>query len=404
MESKSLPSLLLLPFPPVPPTREALNAAYRPPLAAAVSRLRRGSMSKTTGLVVALPCPILRGSDPRKKSLVWPEAQSLIAGIYTILAVISAELDVATEIDAGHGQADARVVLVDHDRQRYFDEDASRLLEANGTIVPDLPAFATLYRPWREVITVNSELGLQVRETFLRYAERSQTLRQDQLISVDGGLSMHIRPTATGKSDSAISPCHVVCLGGTFDHLHPGHKLLLTAAALLLEVPDQDSGQYSEFVIGITGDELLKKKKFAEFVQPWNERASSVLKFLETLLSLQPNDQQPVEVHQREGDYRASFRNGAVKVQCAVIHDPYGPTITREDMVALVVSAETASGGKAVNDKRTEKGWAPMQIFQVDVLDASDLTGEKAADQSDFSSKLSSTAIRERLSKETPSG
>lgn len=41
------------------------------------------------------------------------------------------------------------------------------------------------------------------------------------------------------------------CMGGTFDHMHLGHKLLLTQAALLTT---------DVLHIGITGDQLLLKK------------------------------------------------------------------------------------------------------------------------------------------------
>ena len=46
-------------------------------------------------------------------------------------------------------------------------------------------------------------------------------------------------------------------LGGTFDHMHSGHRLLLTQAAMFTK---------SRMVIGVTADELLKKKKYAEVI------------------------------------------------------------------------------------------------------------------------------------------
>ena len=48
-----------------------------------------------------------------------------------------------------------------------------------------------------------------------------------------------------------------VCLGGTFDHMHLGHKLLLTQALL---------NSQHKMLVGVTGDSLLKKKAYAEYL------------------------------------------------------------------------------------------------------------------------------------------
>jgi len=42
-----------------------------------------------------------------------------------------------------------------------------------------------------------------------------------------------------------------VCLGGTFDHMHLGHKLLLSKALLCTK---------KRILVGVTTDVLLKKK------------------------------------------------------------------------------------------------------------------------------------------------
>ncbi|KAK3322013.1 hypothetical protein B0H66DRAFT_186217 [Apodospora peruviana] len=396
MQRDKLPSLLLLPCPPQPQpsSRHVLDAAYCPSLTAALSKLKStGAESK---LIVAVPYPILHGQFVRSKTLSWSEAQSLVAGIYTIIAMVCSQLSIATEINAGSGSVDATVVLVDHNRSKVFASESGPTIETNSTIVVDLATFASAYHPWNYIFHVSSEQGLQLYQTYLKLAEVKQTLLHEQLVPVEGGLTMNSPKEDDSGSPPQSSGYPVVCLGGTFDYLHPGHKLLLTAAALLLRVPHKDSSQSCLFIIGITGDELLKSKKYAEYVQTWDERARNVIAFLSRILQLSEQGWKgspALQIEEKDGDFQAAFRNDTIRVQCVRIQDAFGPTVTREDIDALVVSAETRSGGRAVNDRRTEQGWKPLDVFEVDVLDAEEISDEPTKTEN-YATKISSTAIR----------
>ena len=53
-----------------------------------------------------------------------------------------------------------------------------------------------------------------------------------------------------------------------------------------------------------------------------------------------------------------------------------------------------------MNDKRAEKGWAELEVFEVDVLDAEPGDGEEEEGQAakeTFESKISSTELRRRI-------
>ncbi|KAI0002861.1 hypothetical protein F4779DRAFT_112911 [Xylariaceae sp. FL0662B] len=398
MEDKNVPSLLLLPPPPRPASRIALNAAYEPPLKAAISKLKDERVGKHGALlIVALLSPILTGSSPRRKALSWPEAQSLVAGLYGIVSVICAQLSVATDVYAGPGSVDVRAILVDHDPSRLTAGDFRPAIEPNNTIIIDLATFASAYHPWRYIFHTNNEAGYQLLSNYLKMVQGIQVLKQQQLRVVEGGLALTAKPSGS-QSTPQTSPSSTVCLGGTFDHLHPGHKLLLTAAVLLLKVPEKGTSNPCRFIIGITGDELLKRKKYAEYVQPWDERAMNVIKFLFSILQLSKygfKDDQGSELLKKEGEFIAHFRDNTIEVQCVVIQDAYGPTITSENMDALVVSGETRAGGNAVNERRVELGWKPLEIFEVDVLDAEEIA-DRPANTQDFATKISSTAIRKQ--------
>lgn len=405
--SQDHPSLLLLPAPPSPATRDSLNAAYRPSLEAAISKCRQKNQDGATVLVVALVGPILAGPYRYSKTLNWHHAQSLVAGVYTIASAVCAELAIDAHINAGPGSVDVRVLLVDRQRGTQdgkpvtLPPDARAVAEPNNTAVVDLSTFAAAHYPWTTIYHCGTEAGLGLFADYLRLAEGKQILRQDQLVAVPGGVTMN-DPSSSGgggghsSSESLQTTGHaIVCIGGTFDHLHSGHKLLLTGGALLLDIPRTDEGNKPAcFIVGITGDELLKNKKYAQFVQPWDHRARGVINFLASLLCLSPEETRPT-IAEEGSIFRARLRDGAVEIMCTRIQDAFGPTITMPEVSSLVVSAETRAGGKAVNDKRAELGWAPLEIFEVDVLDAGDVQSSDEPTQTvDFASKISSTAIR----------
>lgn len=358
--------------------------------------------------MVAVAGPFLTGESARTKAFSWSRAQSLLAGLYSLIAAICVEQAVPTDIGGGPGTVDARIVLVDYHGRRPAEPGYQPAIETNNTVVVGLATFACTYHPWNLILHVNSEAGLGLQSSFLEHAKGGQSVLQSRLVAVDGGISLSTRQAESAGGSETARGYQTVCLGGTFDHVHPGHKLLLTAAALLLEVPTAGSSLSCRFVIGITGDELLRDKKYAEYVQSWDERAGAVMDFLGSLLELReegwrdaPAGRPSTTITRRApGDLEAAFRGGTVKVQCVEIQDPFGPTITDESVQSLVVSGETRSGGKAVNDKRKGLGWSELDVFEVDVLDARGLMaddgdqGTDGGNDEDFTSKISSTAIR----------
>ncbi|KAI0390767.1 cytidylyltransferase [Xylariaceae sp. FL0594] len=396
MYRSDTPSLLLLPPPPRPANHAALKAAYVPPVKAAITRIKSEKAHIETGsvLVVALVSSVLTGGpSSRQRAFSWPELQSILAGIYSIVAVVCTQLSIPTESHAGPDSIDVRVVFVNHELSGPIVVEGRPAIETNNTVIVDLPTFASAYHPWKQIFHVNSELGHRILSSYLKLSESVQILRQDQLLVVDGGMSF----TESAAEPKPMTKTYsVVCLGGTFDHLHPGHKLLLTAAALLLEAPEDKTEKPARFIIGVTGDELLKKKKFAELVQPWDLRVANVIEFLASILELSKSGWVEPHVTKTTDDYViARFRGGRIEVHCVVLQEAYGPTITEESMDVLVVSGETRAGGDAVNERRRGLGWRELEIFEVDVLDAHDFIDGPTKTQ-DFATKISSSAIRER--------
>ncbi|KAJ2633954.1 hypothetical protein H4R22_000042 [Coemansia sp. RSA 1290] len=155
-----------------------------------------------------------------------------------------------------------------------------------------------------------------------------------------------------------------VAVGGTFDHLHVGHKILLTAAAMAAT---------KRVVCGISADRLLENKKYWELLEPYRDRELHVLLFLRKI------------------------RKDLI-VELVPISDPYGPTAVDASIEALVVSQETLAGSQSLNVRRQENGLLPMKLMAIDlVATLSDKPQSMQASAENTALKVSSTAIRAAL-------
>jgi cytidyltransferase-like protein len=105
----------------------------------------------------------------------------------------------------------------------------------------------------------------------------------------------------------------VVAMGGTFDHLHAGHKILLSCAAFLAT---------SKLIVGMTSDSLLIKKRHVEILEHLDERTKKTREFLQLV-------------------------KPGLELDLPPLTDIYGPTGWDPNVQALVVSKETLSGANA---------------------------------------------------------
>ncbi|KAF2467148.1 pantetheine-phosphate adenylyltransferase family protein-like protein [Lindgomyces ingoldianus] len=389
-------SLLLLPPAPSPPTYAALKTAYGACLSTVLQKLSRSPQRSHAPpmLDIALPCPHLYGNLNSPRGPLYASTQSLVAGLYKLLCVLAAKDSIDTENAEG---VDARVILVAYPRNGKLAQPSDRGSadqDAQGPAI-GLHALARCPRPWGTVYSVESEEGEVILKNFLALSPSERTV-----LRVSGGIvpvSSPPSPLGSAKDVIAAKNYHAVAVGGTFDHLHMGHKLLLTMFAFVLgrRSPADDNKQPSSLTIGITGDELLKNKKYAEYLESWQDRQQAAHDFLSSVIHFGHPDDGRIHIEEMTVPgpnghaVHVTYPSNLV-VKYVEIWDPFGPTITDESISALVISGETRSGGKAVNDKRAERGWGPLDVFEVDVLDA----GEEEKLDETFQSKLSSTEIR----------
>lgn len=397
---KVLPSVAFLAPPPSPATPASLSAAYRPCINSIVSTLR--GLENSTELFLILPCPSLRGRLHLPRSQIFAEVQGLLGGIYSLVCVICASLGVDVDIDMP-GAIDTRILLLDYSPSQTSQLNSSSALDplVAGPVI-DLATFALTRRRWNLIFSVDGEEGQKLLSAYMNLANQISPPVEGQVKTVGGGVSMVRKDLEHPRQSQPAQSHNIVIVGGTFDNIHAGHKLLLTALALVLQPASKPSDAPRRLIVGITGDELLKNKKYAEYVGSWEQRQQDVVNFFVSILSFTRSGQDETFETTRYNKpgpngkaVHTKLKNGLATIECVEIQDPYGPTITDESVTAIVISGETREGGKAVNEKRREKGWHALEIFEVDVLDAEEHEGGPAKD-GDFAAKISSTAIRKR--------
>jgi len=373
----------------------ALKAAYHPPLVTVLKELAQ----RPSLLEIAVPCPHLYGRLDEPRGPLYAATEPLIANVYKLITITASEEAIDTDDTGG---VDARVILVAYPRNGQTTApmpSSTPEQQMQGPAI-DIHTLARSSRPWHKLYSIESDPGERLLANFLSHSQTDASVSR-----VRGGIASSEAPTyeAEPPTQPSTNPVnHVaVAVGGTFDHLHMGHKLLLTLSAFVLgrrQSTDLASSS-SVLTVGITGDALLVNKKYAEHLESWRHRQESVHGFLSSLLDFGPPHDGRIRVWEINAPgpnghaVHASFPFG-LTIRYVEIWDPFGPTVTDQGMTALVLSLETRSGGAAVNSKREAQGWAPLEVFEVAVLDAS----EDDSQDDTFQSKVSSTAIRRKRS------
>ena len=386
--------LLLLPRPPSEISLNTLRVAYGPGLNQVLRTASKASVGSSN---VVLDVAIAYDDEP---IFQYSRIQKLLGLMYRLICVICTENSIDLQYD---NDVDARLIIFQH--ETAFGE-ASQCHQAFG----DLQSLAQSDRAWQLLCSLESEAAENLLQSFLRLREEflGETVHSNQIKieRLPGGLAIHQSSPRNAFQEGSSHRHRSVAVGGTFDHLHAGHKLLLTMTALVL---DPSSIPGACLTVGITGDELLKNKRFKEELEDFHDRQLAVQEFLLGILALvSPSHVWKSTLLSKEtsspGREVHNMLKSGLTIKYVEIFDPCGPTITDETITALVLSAETRDGGQVVNEKRREKGWMALEVFEVDVLDAGETNGDSREHANDkFQGKISSTDIRRRIREKSAS-
>ena len=195
--------------------------------------------------------------------------------------------------------------------------------------------------------TSSTTLSRSLEVVFSAYPDISQTEASPAYRIIAGRFTpptnyiFHPDSTIGSFNDSDVwhvgSHQHVV-VGGTFDHLHQGHYLLLAATVL---------NSSSSCTVGVSSGPLLKNKVLKELLEPLEQRCFKVKELIQ--------DMRP-----------------GLNLNIVPITDAFGPTITDPELDCMVVSEETLKGGEAVNKKRLELGMSTMDMHMIPLIAGTD--------------------------------
>jgi pantetheine-phosphate adenylyltransferase len=126
-----------------------------------------------------------------------------------------------------------------------------------------------------------------------------------------------------------------VAVGGTFDELHKGHRVLLLKAFEVGEL----------VLIGLCSDKFAAKMGKPHVTASYKERLKELKAFLK-----------------KSGLYN--------KAEIVPLNDPYGSTVTDRCIRALVVSEETEKIAIKINQKRIAAELPPLELITIRMVPA----------------------------------
>lgn len=119
-------------------------------------------------------------------------------------------------------------------------------------------------------------------------------------------------------------------LGGTFDHLHAGHKYLLDAAFTLSE----------KVTVGLATEKIYSQKYLAYLIENYESREEQIKKYF-------------------------SEKGYSDRAEIVTLNDIYGPAVDSIRYNAIFVTQTTLPNARKINEFRNNKNIFPLEIITI---------------------------------------
>ncbi|KAJ9606183.1 hypothetical protein H2200_009144 [Cladophialophora chaetospira] len=411
-------SLLLLPALGLSTGVRSWQSSYKSTFSSLLLKLIPQDKTSTSRLDIGLVLSPSYSISTTSRSTLFGQLQNVLKQAYSLITSVATSQRIDLDFPGG---IDIRLFIL----EPRVDELPQKVVgkqSLSGPVV-DIDTFVLSDRSYNTIYSVEGETGeAQLKQFLTTWGSRLKGEPPPVVRLPSGPAIINPAEPPSPVQDGPVTDHASVAVGGTFDHLHIGHKLLLTGTILAAH---PSPTQPRLITVGITGDELLVSKKYGSQVESWSARQERTAEFVDSIVAFYPRKASPSTSANGNGlrttEYidepgpngkvvRVTYKSppGSTEQEIIInytqISDPFGPTITDPNISAIVLSAETRAGGKAINDKRKEKGWRELDVFEVGILDASTASeddSDAVSKTESFESKISSTEIRRRLQERT---
>jgi phosphopantetheine adenylyltransferase len=347
-------ALLLLPTPTSP---TSLRIRFGPTLSdvlpSVADLVKNSDHVARLDLGIVLPKTFSTRLSPRAS--VFPRVQELVKDLYALISSTAAEVGVALDVPGG---VDARVFMFED--QSGHPADRPQVAHSYSGPIIDLSILVSSGRAYDPVFSVESGDGESVLKAFLDL-HSARKMSPPSVRKVKVGEAEKATNQEIPELRKAKTAHKFVAAAGTFGQLRIDEKLLLTATAVILEPETDDtvSPTRRRITIGITADD------------GWEARQGKVADFFESIVAFSKHVNSSRTVSEiSSGSKGISVRLGpTLTINYVEMFDHDGLATTDESLSALVISRSDA-GAKAFNNKREEKGWRPLEVFEVDEVGA----------------------------------
>ena len=349
MAAKTAPpaALLLLPTPTSP---TSLRTRFAPTLASVLPSLADSvkNSDHVARLDVGITLPKTFSTRLSPRASVFSRVQELVEDLYALVSKVAAEKGVKLDESGG---VDARVIMFED--QSGHPADRPQVAHSYSGPIVDLSLLVSSGRHYDPVFSVDSEDGENVLRQFLdRHGVHKMSHPNVHKIKAGEPEKASNQPIPELRKAKAMHKS--VAVGGKLGKLSISDKILLTAAAVIVEPETDDtvSPTRRRITIGIIAGE------------GWDERQAKAADFFESIVAFSKHAKtsRAVERVNKPGQRGVSVQLGpTLTINYVEIADQGSLTNADESISALVISK---------GDGASIKGAKDLEVFEVDEIKA----------------------------------